>query len=199
MAFSHRPLVLVHGLWNSPQLFYPLLKELNRPYWSVFIPHLPHDFGRTPLRVLAKQLDSRILEEWGPEVEIDLVGFSMGGIVSRIWLQELGGAARTNHFLSVGSPHRGTLTAQFVPSFLLEGIADMKCGSKLLKELNRDYSALERIKCSSFFCRWDLMVLPGWRAVLPLGLQNSLPVFTHKQLIYEPRSLKVLVRSILSE
>ena len=43
----------------------------------------------------------------------------------------------------------------------------MKIGGALLKDLNRDVSALDRIIYRSYFSPWDLIVCPGWRAVLP--------------------------------
>ena len=116
----------------------------------------------------------------------------MGGVISRLWLQQLGGVLRTRHFISVGSPHRGPLLAQFVPYFLFPGIAEMKCGSHLIRELNANSHLLQGLKCSSYFCRWDLMVVPGWDAVLPTGLHQNIPVLTHKDLISHPKSLKLI-------
>ena len=87
--------------------------------YPTFTPYFPHSFGRVPLRDLAQLLNDYILEQFGAKASIDLVGFSMGGVISRIWMQELGGACRTNRFISIGSPHLGTLTAQLVPKCLL--------------------------------------------------------------------------------
>jgi len=111
----------------------------------LLVPHLPHRLGRIPLRTLAEQLDDHIRERWGDDVEVDLLGFSMGGIIGRVWLQQLGGARRTRRFVSVGSPQRGTITAQWIPSWLLAGLADMKRGSPLLRSLNADLQELQRL------------------------------------------------------
>ena len=194
---AQRPLVLVHGLLDTPRLFSRLERRLESHPRPVLSPHLPHRFGATPLRVLAKQLDELIQDHWGAETPLDLLGFSMGGVIARIWLQELGGAKRTHRFLSVGSPQRGTLTAQCIPSWLFAGLADMKRGSPLLNLLNRDSAKLQQVDCISFFCRWDLMVFPGWQAVLPIGRVQEVPVFTHQQLMSQPRSLDLLTESLL--
>ena len=176
-----RPLVLVHGLLDTPRLFSHLERRLEGQHRSVFSPHLPHRFGAIPLRKLAQQLDGLIQERWGPKTPIDLLGFSMGGVIARTWLQELGGAKRTHRFISVGSPHQGTFTAQCLPGWLFAGLADMKRGSPLLCSLNRDYAELQAVECFSFFSRWDLMVCPGWQAVLPIGKSTAVPVWTHQQ------------------
>ena len=192
-----RPLVLVHGLLDTPRLFSRLERRLEGQDRPVFSPHLPHRFGATPLRQLAQQLDGLIQERWGVETSIDILGFSMGGVIARTWLQELGGAKRTHRFLSVGSPQQGTLTAQCVPAWLFAGLADMKRGSPLLRSLNGNYSDLQAVECISFFCRWDLMVCPGWQAVLPIGASKAVPVWTHQQLMSHPRSLDLLTEALL--
>lgn len=196
---SRRPLVLVHGLWDTPHLFRRLIRCLNEHEISLLVPHLPHRLGAVPLRTLAEQLDDHIRRRWGDDMEVDLLGFSMGGIIGRIWLQQLGGAQRTHRFISIGSPHRGTVMAQLIPSWLFAGLADMKRGSPLLQALNADVQALEGLDCVSYYCRWDLMVFPGWQAHLPTGSVSSLPVLTHQQLISHPRALKVVLRTLLDD
>ncbi len=198
MGIYSRPLVLVHGLWDDPRIFNKLIDSLQKYDVPFFAPHLPHRYGKTSLRTLARQLDCLIYRQFGSNVSIDLLGFSMGGVIIRIWLQELLGNLRTSRFLSVGSPHKGTLSAQFVPSMIAEGLADMKRGSELLRDLNRDFSALSTIKNSSYFCWYDLMVFPGWDAVLPLGTRYAVPVLTHKDLILHPIALDMLVKEIIN-
>jgi triacylglycerol lipase len=53
------------------------------------------------------------------------------------------------------------------------------------------------VECCSFYCAADLMVLPGWRAVLPLGPRQPLPVRTHQQLLQHPAALEPLVAELL--
>lgn len=191
------PLVLVHGLWDSPRLFRRLMQQLQAQQRACLAPHLPHRFGAVPLRNLARQLDQQIQARWGDQ-EIDILGFSMGGVISRIWLQEWRGASRCRRFISVGSPHQGTFTAQCVPRWPFAGIADMKRGSALLDCLNADLSLLQPVECISLYCRWDLTVLPGWQAVLPVGPRQPVPVITHRQLMRHPRALALLLATLES-
>ena len=44
----------------------------------------------------------------------------------------------------------------------------------------------------------DLMVLPGWRAVLPRGPREALPVLTHRQLMHHPRAIARLTELLLA-
>lgn len=191
-----RPLVLVHGLWDTPRLFRRLIQAVDQPHRPLHAPHLPHGLGVVPLRELAQRLDRSIQDRFGPDTVIDLFGFSMGGVIGRTWLQECNGARRTHRFFSVGSPQNGTLAALPVPRCLLAGAADMKPGSDLLQALNCDRTSLATVACRSYFCRWDLMVCPGWQAVLPLGPRIEIPVWTHQQLIAHPRAIARLAADL---
>ena len=186
------PLVLVHGLWDTPRLFHRLIQGLDQPQRPLLAPHLPHGLGWVPLRQLASRLDQHIQQRFGADTKVDLLGFSMGGVIGRIWLQELGGAQRTRRFFSVGSPQQGTLAAPLIPRPILAGAADMKISSRLLRQLNAQKKALAEVECCSFYSRWDLMVCPGWRAVLPVGRREEIPVWTHQQLISHPVAIRRL-------
>ena len=198
MDTNKRPIFLIHGLWNNPKLFEKLIKNIKEDDYELHIPHLPHKFGKTPLKSLARDLDSKIVELVGPEIEIDIVGFSMGGLISRFWLQNYDGFLRTKRFFTIGTPHFGTYTAQIIPSILMPGIAEMKRGSSLLSQLNNDLTSLEKVECTSFFTKWDLMSFPGWQSKLPIGDSYHLPVMTHKELITNSSSLDILAQKIFN-
>lgn len=191
------PLVLVHGLWDTPRLFRHLLSALADRRPALLAPHLPHGLGWIPLPQLAERLGGEIEAAFGPTRRLDLLGFSMGGVVARIWIQQQGGWRRTRRFTSVASPHRGTLTALPWPRRLLAGVADMKPGSVLLRQLDADLEPLRRIECCSFYCPADLTVVPGWRAVLPVGPRHALPGLRHDRLLAEAACLEPLVRELL--
>ncbi len=192
------PLVLVHGLWDSPRLFRRLEQALAGRRAPLLLPHLPHGLGVRPLEDMASQLDLIITSSFGPDQPLDLLGFSMGGLIGRIWIQLLGGQRRTRRFFSVGSPQQGTLTAQPWPRWLLATVADMKLGSPLLRQLNGDLSTLQGIDCYSYYCRIDPLVVPSWRGVLPVGSVRALPVLSHQHLISKPQALGPIVADLLA-
>jgi len=196
LNLNKRPIVFVHGLWNNPKLFKKLIAKIKEDDYQLYRPHLPHKYGKTSLRRLARDLDNKIVELFGREIDIDIVGFSMGGLISRIWLQNYNGSLRTKRFISIGTPHLGTFTAQLIPASFMPGIADMKRGSSLLSQLNNDLTSLETVECISFFTKWDLMSFPGWQAKLSIGDSYHLPVLTHKELITNSISLDILAKKI---
>ncbi len=191
------PLVLVHGLWDDPRLFRRLQERLAGRRADLFVPHLPHRLGATPLLTLAERLGVQVNGHYGPSTPIDLLGFSMGGVIARTWIQRLGGHRRTHRFYSVASPQRGTFIAQPWPRWLLAGIADMKCGSPLLRHLNDDLSSLEGVECHSYVGRFDHMVVPARSCLLPVGNSTLLPPWNHRNLVRDPRALDPIVEELL--
>lgn len=191
------PLVLVHGLFDTPRVFERLERVLAGRRQPLLQPALPLRFGIAPIQISAQRLAGHIEAAFGVSEPIDILGFSMGGVIARTWIQLLGGHARTRRFLSLGSPQQGTLTAQPWPRLPLAGIADLKLGSALLRQLNADLTPLQGIDCCSYGTAFDLMVVPGWRGVLPVGPRRMLPVLTHQQLLRHPAALEPLVEDLL--
>ena len=54
---TRRPLVLVHGLWDTPRLFRRLERQLEAHAFPLLVPHLPHRLGLAA----AKRLPHRVL------------------------------------------------------------------------------------------------------------------------------------------
>ena len=198
MESNNRPIVLIHGLWNTSDIFKSLTRKLDQYSIDYFAPTLQHEFGKVSIIDLTKFLNQLIIEKYGLEKEIDLLGFSMGGIIGSYWLKNFEGNKRTKKFISVGSPHKGTLTAQIVPRFPLKGISEMKINSKLLKDLYSSNDFLEDVDCISFFTKWDLMVFPGWKAYLPKGNKYSLSIFKHKNLMKNEYAINEIVKKIIN-
>ena len=198
MESNNRPIVLIHGLWNTSDIFKSLTRKLDQYSIDYFAPTLQHDFGKVSIIDLTKILNELIIDKYGLDMEIDLLGFSMGGIIGSYWLKYFKGNKRIRKFISVGSPHMGTLTAQIIPRFPLKGISEMKINSKLLKDLYASNDFLENVDCISFFTNWDLMVFPGWKAYLPKGNKYSLNIFKHKNLMKNEYAINQIVKKIIN-
>jgi triacylglycerol lipase len=194
---SKPPLVLVHGLLDTPAVFGRLQRELADRRPELLLPALPLRLGLTSVEEAAAQLGQQIEAAYPGTEPLDVLGFSMGGVIARTWIQRGGGHRRTRRFISVGSPQQGTLTAQPWPRRLFRGLADLRRGSALLNALNSNLDTLKGIECHSFYSPLDLAVLPGWRAVLPVGSHRMLPVATHPQLLRDPAALRPLACELL--
>ena len=194
---KRNPIILIHGLWNTSSIFSLISSKLDEKEVEYFAPTLNHAFGMTSIVELANLMDQLIVEKYGLEQEIDILGFSMGGIIGRYWINKLNGHKRTKRFMTIGSPHNGTLTSQLVPKYPFRGISEMKINSSLLRDLaNYDYF-LNDIDCISFFTYWDLMVFPGWRANLNVGEKISLNIFKHRNLVRNPEAVERIIERLM--
>ena len=194
---NRNPIILIHGLWNTSRIFSFISSKLDEKEVEYFAPTLNHAFGMTSIVELTNLIDQLIVEKYGLEQEIDILGFSMGGIIGRYWINKLNGHKRTKRFMTIGSPHNGTLASQLVPKYPFRGISEMKINSSLLRDLaNYDYF-LNDIDCISFFTYWDLMVFPGWRANLNVGEKISLNIFKHRNLVRNPVAVERIIERIM--
>ena len=194
---NRNPIILIHGLWNTSSIFSLISSKLDEKEVEYFAPTLNHAFGMTSIVELTNLMDQLIVEKYGLEQEIDILGFSMGGIIGRYWINKFNGYKRTKRFITIGSPHNGTLASQLVPKYPFRGISEMKINSSLLRDLaNYDYF-LNDIDCISFFTYWDLMVFPGWRANLNVGEKISLNIFKHRNLVRNPEAVERIIERLM--
>jgi triacylglycerol lipase len=189
-SLDRNPVILIHGIWDTKAIFSKMSARLTELGWCVYSLNLTPNDGSLGLDSLAKQLADYISETFDPEQAIDIVGYSMGGIVSRYYVQRLGGINRVQRFITISSPHKGTLTAYSLP---LPGYLDMRPDSGLLRDLNQDVTVLKRINFTSMWTPFDIMILPSSSSQMPVGKEIKLNVMLHRQMVTEPQSINALV------
>ena len=195
---KRNPIILIHGLWNNSSIFSSITSKLDEIGIEYFAPTLNHSYGMTSIIDLTIILNELILEKYGLEKELDILGFSMGGIIGRYWIQKFNGYKRTRRLISIGSPHKGTLMAQLIPKYPFRGISEMKINSNFLRELAKNDFFLNDIECISFFTYWDLMVFPSWLTNLNFGEKISLKVFKHRNLVRNSFSVEKIIERIMT-
>jgi triacylglycerol lipase len=183
------PVVLVHGIDDTAHLFRHLAARLECDGRTVHAPDLVPNNGDAGIDALAAQLQAHIDARLPPEQPVDLVGFSMGGLVCRYYLQRLGGVDRVHRFIAIASPHRGTWTAFFRAN---AGARQMRRGSAFLRDLNHDAARLDRVHVTSIWTPFDLMILPSTSCVL--GTSMSIRVAAHALMVRDRRVLDLVSR-----
>lgn len=104
----------------------------------------PQGSGTEDLRDQAAHLSSNVddvLDETGAS-SVDLVGFSAGGLVVRVYVADLGGGSHVRRAVTLASPHHGTDLAAAAGSLGAEACPEacqqMDPDSDLLRRLNAD-------------------------------------------------------------
>lgn len=187
------PLVLVHGLDDTHQVFWTMRRYLEARGWCIYAWDLSPSNGSVPLEHLAQQLADRIKTQIPPDQTFDLLGFSMGGIISRYYLQRLGGLGRVRRFISIASPHQGTWMGYMRWN---PGCEQMRPQSNFLQDLNRDWQVLEQVGFTSLWTPFDLMIVPPTSSVLPVGRSIQIPVGLHPWMLTDPRCLEQVARCL---
>jgi triacylglycerol lipase len=180
------PVVLVHGLDDTSKKFRRMRAFLSARGWQVYAPDLKPSNGDLPLEQLAQQLADYINDTLGPEAPFHLLGYSMGGLVTRYYLQRLGGLTRVRRYLTLSSPHNGTWAGY---GRWNAGCKQMRPNSAFLKDLNRDIGRLEPTHMVSLWTPFDLIIIPATSSIVSIGENHSIPVLVHPGMVSDHRSL----------
>ena len=189
---TRNPVILVHGIWNSAEIFSRLRAYLEKEGWLVYALSMKPNNGDATLEVLAGQVAAFAEKSVGPQ-PFDLVGFSMGGLISRYYVQRLGRVGQVQRLVTVSAPHRGTALGLLSDR---PGIRQMRPGSPFLQALNRDVSQLETLQFFSLWTPFDLLILPPWSSQLGIGKEQRLSVPTHNRMIRDPLGLAAIAQAL---
>ncbi|MCW2541858.1 MAG: estB [Frankiales bacterium] len=198
------PILLVPGYGGATSALTVLATKLAVLGRVTEVVQLPGG-GTGDLNQQAKTLDAaarKLLSRTGAST-VDVIGYSAGGVVTRIWLRDLGGAKLTRRVVTLGSPQHGTALAGLAAG-LLPGACPLACqqleaSSTVLAALNAGAETPAGPTFVSIWSSHDDVVLPPESAVLAgalnLEVQNICPASTvnHANLPTDP-----LVEAIVS-
>src|SRR5450755_3500226 len=105
---GRNPVLLVHGIYDSAAVMRPLSTWLTARGWEVTTLSMAPNDGSVPLEELAEQVRKCANVHFPRDRKFDLIGFSMGGVVSRYYVQRLGGAELVDRFICISAPNHGT-------------------------------------------------------------------------------------------
>ncbi|MET1000157.1 MAG: alpha/beta fold hydrolase [Marmoricola sp.] len=134
------PVLLVPGYGGTVDDLAALADELRRSGREVAV-FEPSEGAVGDLRVQARRLRALVektLDRTGEE-SVDLVGYSAGGVLVRLYVADEGGASVVRRVLTLGSPHHGTEVAALaaeVAGGCPTACEQLATGSDLLRRLN---------------------------------------------------------------
>lgn len=183
------PVLLIHGMKDTSRKMRRLARHLRECGRETHALDLLPSWGEIALDVLAQRIADYVEKTFPPGERIDLVGFSMGGLVSRYYVQRLGGLERVRRFITISTPHRGSLLAWLIPT---PGCRQMRPGSDFLRDLDRDAERLAEVGFTSIWTPFDLIILPAHSSIVPCAKNQRLWCVAHPLMVYQPCALRAV-------
>lgn len=188
--------LLVHGMFDSSSVLKPLRIALESQGFRTFSPDLTPCDGSAPIATLAEKLDDFIQTHLSNDEAFSIVAFSMGGLISRYYLQCLNGVNRAKTLITLGTPHNGSALAFFRTG---EGFRDLRQGSTLLDTLKQTEEMLRPLNPLSIYTPFDLMIVPYTSSIWRIAKNVSLAVPIHCSLLSSPRVHQVIFTHLVEQ
>jgi len=137
------------------------------------------DGGVGDLSQQAAVLDGYVADALKSGPSVDLIGYSAGGVVMRLWVEQHDGAAKVRRVITLGSPFHGTTVAAAGAAVGAgTGACPAACqqlipGSSLLTELDAGAPAAGHPPWLSVWTQQDQTVVPPTSAELPDAVDVS--------------------------
>jgi triacylglycerol lipase len=183
------PVVLVPGYHGSTRSLEPMRESLRAAGRDVTVLRLIGD-GTGDLAAQARRLRSVVnglLVRTGAN-SVDVVGYSAGGVVARLWVRDDGGANQARRVVTLGTPNHGTdvsvIAVSGVPGRCPLGCQQLVPDSDLLRALNARDETPTGPRIVSIWSTSDEIVTPPDTARLEgarnITVQSVCPASTDK-------------------
>jgi pimeloyl-ACP methyl ester carboxylesterase len=183
--------VLVHGFLATAGVFRPLRARLERDAGARVA-----TFSHAPglgVRRIAQQL-ADLVDRIPHGTRIHLVGHSLGGIVVRWYVQEMGGHERVAQTISIATPFGGAKIAQRFRLFVGN---DLHAESDVLTRLREGNDEARHVPHMSIAGTEDRMVSPPLCAALASNELVVLEGRGHNQLLFDGEAIDLVVGRVL--
>jgi len=189
-------IVLIHGIFNTGQVMFWMKRKLEKAGFECFSPSLwPFD-GRNGIEFASEDLKQKIDKRFGTTEQITLIGFSMGGIVARYYLQKLGGSKRTKKFFCIATPHNGSYWAYF--PYPTKGVKQLRPNSEFLNELRKNDYRLKDVKLYSYWTPLDTSIIPSSSSHWKAATNKKFFSMLHLTILFNRRMIKEIIQKLNS-
>jgi triacylglycerol lipase len=193
------PVVLVHGFGHNRSGWYVLERRLRKAGFTSV-----HTINYNPwlgVPRLAEQLADRVslIRAVTGAQKVHVVGHSLGGVILRWYVQELGGDETVETAISVASPHEGTVATFIAPG---QTARQLRPGSWLVRRLERG-ARPTGVRWIAYYSNLDLLVQPALSAALRHPALNATNILVkdhgHLSIMISPRTVRSIVRELEGE
>lgn len=169
-AAPRDPVVVVPGFTTGPIVsvgYFPLVERLRSAGYDVTLLVYP-DYGLGDINANAQRLSNTVAQVRARTgaAKVDLVAHSMGGLVSRTYVKNLGGASQVDSLIMMGTPNYGTNLASIARFFFggsclgITACQQMATGSSFLNSLNAGDDTIGNVRYTSIATKVDEIVFP---------------------------------------
>jgi triacylglycerol lipase len=206
-AAARPPIVLVYGMGCSANTWDTWRRSLVEDGFWVHVIELPRNnmgSARDGAAALAAEIDA-VRAEHGCD-QVQLVGFSFGGIVSRTYLQFLDGWERVERLVTVATPHHGSRLAPSTRRLRRSAVARRM--NQATKELGPDSAQTRALaagwrpdvdgpRCTSIYApAFDGFVSPWTSPELPGATNVALPARTFARASWSLNHHTIVTRDV---
>jgi triacylglycerol lipase len=186
------PVVLVHGYGHNRSAWVLVERKLRATGF-----HRVTTLNYNPLRddvpAIARKLADHVelVRTLAGVEKVHIVGHSLGGIVLRWYVQELGGDRHVATGITVATPHHGTVAALLATPLGLTA-RQLLPGSSVLRRL-RPPAQDDAVRWMSCYSNLDLLVQPCRSAVLENAENVLIKDHGHLSILLSPKLARTIV------
>ena len=189
---SKPPVLLVHA-WGTASHSFLLVRRLLKRLGYANIYSITYRPITGDAAALARQVADKIdlvLSQTGA-ARIVIITHSMGGVLTRYAIKNLGADGKVEKVIALGGPHMGSRIAVLAPIGL--NTLQMTYQSAFTQELAQGGMTPGTARYVSIYSDFDNFVLPPSSSDLGPGAKNiTVPYHGHLYLVYSPQVLKII-------
>lgn len=179
---TSNPVLFVHGYTGDAGNWNTMAGRFGTDGWpSSYLDQWSYDWHQsnaTTAQQLSAEVD-RLLAATGA-TKVDIVSHSMGGLSSRYYLKNLGGASKVDAWVSLGGPNHGTDSAN---SCLDTSCTEMRIGSGFLAALNSGDETPGSPRYATWWSPCDTVINPDSSVSLSGAANTKTACLTHTGLL----------------
>ena len=195
LKIGSTPILLVPGYFSNRACFF-VFARLLRNLGASHIYMIDPKPMTADIRELANQLAEKVDAIFGATgvTQINLIGHSMGGLIARYYVEQLGGASKVNVCVTLGTPHHGTALSRL--AWGTNG-KQMRPGSAFLADLNRFEHISKETRFVSIWSTFDNMSAPRTTSILGGDATNvSVDYLGHLSMLYSPSVARLVWQNL---